>query len=664
MDTDIDSLTPAPVDYPLEPAPDQYNRQVFAKTFAERRKAFLEFVLKNPAPESVKAAWFELARLSAGGAPHVGVFNSAFKLISERQTNADYALHALLRLQYQFEHHQRVHPDVLDQARSALLSFKYWPDEPGSSDLCFWTEHHYLLFTSAGYLAGRLFPEEIFTNSGLTGAELAAVHKERLLTWLSLRFFTGFSEWLSNLTFDPVLAGLINLVDFSRDPEIKERAAIIADLLLFEVAANSFHGVFGSTHGISDEPAAKWAFHESTSDTLKLLFGKGCYSGADNMSAPAIALSHAYRLPTVIEAVAQDDRPEMLHRQRSGICVDQADWWDIQPVDFEKGLHLLTLEAYFHPRTANLFLRMMDAFDLWENENFQMFAEKRSFFKTFKRIGLLRLLTKRYQRDLGRMTREEVNVYTYRTPDMMLSSAVDYRKGYGGSQQHIWQATLGPDAVCFTTHPARTLGAPPNYWTGSGILPRVAQIKNVLIAIYRLDKFPALLVEDHLRLTHAWLPRDRYEEVVEQDGWIFARYGDGYLALLSEHPYEWRELPGEDSGREVLVNSSRNIWLCELGRREIDGDFEDFVQRIIAAEVQFSGSNVTYHSPSQGKIEFGWDRPLRKDGRVIRLDDYPRYANPYAQSDLPSEEIHIELNEHSLDLEWTEPRRNASGYVE
>ena len=44
--------------------------------------------------------------------------------------------------------------------------------------------------------------------------------------------------------------------------------------------------------------------------------------------------------------------------------------------------------------------------------------------------------------DLCRNTREQVNITTYRTPDYMLSCAQDYRPGYGGDQQHIWQATL------------------------------------------------------------------------------------------------------------------------------------------------------------------------------------------------------------------------------
>ncbi|HEX7587637.1 MAG TPA: hypothetical protein VF478_04915, partial [Anaerolineae bacterium] len=40
----------------------------------------------------------------------------------------------------------------------------------------------------------------------------------------------------------------------------------------------------------------------------------------------------------------------------------------------------------------------------------------------------------------------QVNKVTYKTPDYMLCSAQDYHPGESGTQEHIWQATLGPDA--------------------------------------------------------------------------------------------------------------------------------------------------------------------------------------------------------------------------
>jgi hypothetical protein len=307
---------------------------------------------------------------------------------------------------------------------------------------------------------------------------------------------------------------------------------------------------------------------------------------------------------------------------------------------------------------------MMDTFRWWEKPYFHSLREQKALLKGFQTAGLLPIITHRYQKDLTRQCREEANIYTYRTPDYLLSSTQDYRKGFGGDQQHVWQATLGPNAVCFTTHPAQLQGPPPNYWSGSGCLPRVAQHKNVLFAIYRLDKYPSLTSYDLLPITHAWLPRDQFEEVLEQDGWIFARYGEAYLALLSENPYEWRELPGEDHHREILVAAKRNIWICELGRKAVDGDFSSFIKKILEAEVQFSGSRLVYQSPSQGRLEFGWEGLLRHEGRTLSLENYPRYASPYCQADFPPEKIQINLGDDCLNLDWITPQRSNSGTID
>ena len=660
----IAPLTPAPADYPFGPTPDEYSAESFSPDFETRKESFLQFVLHNPAPTNTKAVYYELARMAAGGTPHLGIITAALDYIDARKDCADFVIHSIIRLLYQFNQHPAFNSELLNLVRKTILDFKYWPDEPGIDSMCSWTENHYILFASAAYLAGQLYPDKIFTNSSQTGAEKKALFHSRILSWLNLRFFTGFSEWLSHVYYDEDLTALLNLVDFCDDPEIRQRAALIVDLLLYEMAIHNFQGIFASSHGRSYEQTKKWADQESTISTQKLLFGRGVFSTADNMSAVALALSTDYRMPQVIYDIAQDqDKNEIVNRQRMGIRLDQVNWWNLKPNNFENGMLLLTLEAYFHPKTVNLFVRMLNSYHWWQNDFFAPFAKHRGLIRILRSFGLLPLVSRLFEKDVCRNTRQEVNVYTYRTPDYMLSSAQDYQKGYGGDQQHIWQATLGPNAVCFTTHPARPTGQTPNYWAGSGTLPRVAQIKNVVIAIYRISRSPAIYVPNELFFTHAWLPRDQFEELIEEDGWVFARIRNGYLALFSQHPYRWHEMPGEDQNREMIVQGRNNIWLCELGRLEVDGSFKSFVQHILEADLSFRGSNVSYRSPSLGLIEFGWKNPLRLENNMISLEEYPRYASPYAQAEFPAEHISITLDDQSLVLDWIQLERKASNFI-
>ncbi|MFZ5857983.1 MAG: hypothetical protein ACOYZ6_14230 [Chloroflexota bacterium] len=669
-DYTIRATSSAPASYPTDPVPDSFFDQPFLPDYESRRAAFFEHILKNPAPKNTKAAWHEMARLAAGGTPHEGIFHAALDFIDARRDCADFVLHGILRLLYMVDgkwimkngsstiDHSPLSNDLLQRARTTTLSFKYFPNEPGIDSLCTWTENHYILYTSAAYLAGQMFPSEVFTNSGETGKQKVELNRKRILRWLDLRFHTGFSEWLSHVYYDEDLTALLALYDFAHDEEIRRKAEMVIHLLLLDMALNSFRGVFGSTHGRAYENTKKWASNEGTTDTSKLLFGMGIFSNFDNMSAIAFALS-GYRVPKVIEEVGRNSISSYENRQRMGIKLAEMEKWGIHPNNFEGGMLYLTLEAYLHPKTISNTIRMFDTCNWWENSFLSPFKPFRGLLKTLNAMGGLPLLARFVERDACRNTREEVDIYTYKTPDYMLSTAQDYRKGYGGDQQHIWQATLGQDAVCFTTHPAKIEGVTPNYWAGNGLLPRAAQYKNVAVIVYNIEKIPALYVPIKHFFTHAWIPKDKFDEVIEKNGWIFARKGKGYLALYSQNPHIWgtrSPLPaGEglgESDNEIIVDAAQNIWLCQMGRRAEDGEFSDFVEKVSAAEVAFSGMNVEFQSPSLGVVRFGWEGGFGVDGVDVQLHDYPRYENPFSKTEFNADEIKVVADGHELVLNW------------
>ena len=242
----------------------------------------------------------------------------------------------------------------------------------------------------------------------------------------------------------------------------------------------------------------------------------------------------------------------------------------------------------------------------------------------------------------------EVNKVTYKTPDYMLCSAQDYHPGEPGYQQHIWQATMGPDAVVFVTHPpclSEENSHRPNFWHGNVVLPRVAQWKDVLIAVHRLPD------DDWLGFTHAYFPIYAFDEHVLRDGWAFARKGAGYLALTAARGLALT-VQGVNAYRELRSYGQHNVWLCHMGRAARDGSFEAFQQAVLGLDVRFDGLGVRYTTLRGETLAFGWEGPLLVNGSAEPITGFKHYESPYCVADLPATQMEIRFGDEVLRLNF------------
>ena len=241
-----------------------------------------------------------------------------------------------------------------------------------------------------------------------------------------------------------------------------------------------------------------------------------------------------------------------------------------------------------------------------------------------------------------------VDKVTYRTADYMLCSAQDYNPGQKGYQQHVWQATLGHDAVVFCTHPpcASEEGSHrPNYWHGNYVLPRVAQWKDALIAVHDL---PA---DDWMGFTHAYWPVYAFDEYEIDDGWAFARKGNGYIALTATQGIELTRR-GPSAYRELRSYGSQNVWLCHMGRSETDGSLEDFQTKVKDLDVVLDGLTAECETLRGERVSFGWEGPLLVDGEEQPLSGFAHYDGPFCSAELPASQMEIRHGEYVLRLHF------------
>jgi len=277
--------------------------------------------------------------------------------------------------------------------------------------------------------------------------------------------------------------------------------------------------------------------------------------------------------------------------------------------------------------------------------------------------------------DIGHL--REANSYAWRGDHVSLASVLDYRFGQMHSQIHTWQATIDAEAYVFTTHPMTDLptaqdwqdDAKPGYWTGEASAPRAAQHERTGIFIYQPawdETTDDLLwtVFPYRDFTHAFVPQDRFDEVVQDAGWTFARKGDGYIALWSWRPTTWRTYdpavhPMIDMTQPydlVAEGGPDNVWIVEVGDRSASGSFEDFVAAITAAEPAVErddeGFTVAWTSPSSGAVEFGSTAPFTVDGDEQPLGDHPRHESKWGTVEAHATTVELTSDQARIALDF------------
>jgi hypothetical protein len=696
-----------------------------------RQAEYLQYAGEQLSPGSLLnvLANLELERrdpshvVPAGSIPD-GAWDPVFDKLWQLRDTADFDMMYLLNLLYAFRGHPAASEALWQEAEQAVLDFKYWftDDTPVRlvngvqviDNMWCCSENHILIFRVVEYLAGQMFPDQVFSVSGLTGQQHRDRARPEILAWIEERARWGFTEWHSNVYYNLDMLPLLTAIEWADDPELVQRATMLLDLVWLDVALHLHRGTFGATHGRSYIKDKASASTEDTFPASKMLFDDTelPYEGRGSSSATLFARAQNYRIPEVIRRIATSDEVLEDHEKMNLPIPEEAPpayddpvtpppygldygetylplWWSMaaQPT---WPILPMTLEV---AERENLWIGIFSDFKLlrdlvWVDGDFDM--------TLFRAHSIYRTIWKA----INQSTLKQVHTTTYRTPHYMLSTAQDYRKGLRGAQTHTWQATLGPRAMVFVTHPGylppddppswnwQAEDEPgPGYWTGNGAEPRAAQYQNLAISIYAPQYRPRLqgLTQfDYRAETHAYFPVAHFDEVVQEHGWTFGREGDAYVALYSFLPTAWRGNKPEvfqNGGLDfdlVAGGSASNVWIVELGSAEEWSDFAAFRAAFApppgpdprvavsgprpdaGGDGLADGYDVAYLSPSRGLVTFGWEAPLVVDGQEIPLVHDKRFDNRYAQVDFDATRYEISDGSYSLLLDFATDTREAS----
>lgn len=222
-----------------------------ALTVAERKQIALQCVAELGIPNIHTA----IAKLKTGGSPAVSqqMIRDGLVGIRERRDCADFYLITLFRLWRDYRDSGLLDEAFWAEVKETILGFRYWIDEPGDDVMWFFSENHALLFHSCQLLAGQLFPGDVFTNSGETGAQRQEKAERQLIDWFERFLAEGLAEWNSNAYIPIDFLGLIQLYDLAELPVLRQRAKEAMDLLYAYMTAEAHEGYLTSTFGRSYE---------------------------------------------------------------------------------------------------------------------------------------------------------------------------------------------------------------------------------------------------------------------------------------------------------------------------------------------------------------------------------------------------------------------------
>lgn len=598
----------------------------------------------------VPARTFAALAAVKGGPIDEAAVRSLLSFIDERRDRADFRMLALLKLW--LTRADDFPEDLATATRRTILGFKYWIDEPGSDPMCFWSENHQALFSVCEYLAGSAFPAQVFSNDKATGSEHRHRAELRLHRWLWQRFTYGFSEWLSPSYYEQDVAALTVLVDHAGDEHLADRATMVLDLLLLDMAMHRFEGHFvassGRCHGEAKVNPARAEVNQIMADA----FGGAAREPDLQLLGAVFLLRERYEVPPVLREIATSTEPALI-KTSQGLDVEEAVVVYPDPANRDTtGMLLWGMEAFVHPRSIQVTMDMFHSWKLASNPYLSALGP----FARVQRAALPALVRTLNPLPQGAAL-QRANVQTYRTADYLLSSAQHHQPGSFGDQQHIWHAALPGGIGVFGTHPGSPLVDPaartatPSAWVGNGVQPDVAQDRSVLLALYDTRGRAGYRERRRAAYSHVHFPFATFDDTKVGPTWVAGRARNSFIGVVATSPLEMA------SETEVVQRGAVTGYVVILSDTSEYASFRPFVEYIKSRPVLLDRGTLSAWTV-RGRYDLRRGS-LRLDGRPVG-SDYPRFDSPWVSAEREPTRIEVTGARHRLVLDWQAGTRVVS----
>ncbi len=625
------------------------------------------------------------------------LIDNALRYVNNRYDCSDFRVTLFIRILKDYADY--ITKEQYEAIKTSLLGFRYWMNEDNPKDnMCFWSENHQLIFAVSEYLVGQMFEHEVFANDNKKGYEHKALAEKRIDIWLNHRFDYGYSEWNSNNYFPESFAPIANFIQYSTDKERVLRMKMALELMLFDIALGSFRYTDkGRTHYVFNTTSGRAYADNKISDKIGnllrpnlecLLQGEKTRYIEDGwetkyygrvmvfrlmLQAKQPTGEPYYEIPDAIRAIFEDNYTKGLElKQSNSLDIAELVAEGLVGTTDEHIMLQLGMEAFTDYRIINNTLKYINKNKMLQNEFLAPFRFFNS--KILIKLGVLKGISKHIPLLPNGTALQRANIYIYKTPHYVMSTAQNYQADNFGAQQHIWTASITNELSLFTTHPARRFGkdGSPSYWIGNGRNPHSAQYKNINMSLYRLPTKRGIGESHIVRQTHAYCPLQYLEEYTLDyldSGYMFGRSGDTVFMMRSNGKLWYRDLQEsikEDNSMREKVDSEKvfskqydlinetdaeyHYWITQLSTLQEEQSFAKFIKKCLANKVVLDKGTLVYKDNAEMRIEFG--KAFFVDNTPIDTN-YARYENKYCgYVERKPKGLIIKCKDKSLELDF------------
>lgn len=576
--------------------------------------------------------------------------NNSLNYVDSQYDVSDFRLAPLVRILYDYP--QQIPDSIKTRIKKTVLNFRYWMDEPGENSMCYWSENHQILFASAEYLLGQLYPNDVFTNSGLTGQQHMIKAEKRIKDWMRMRWNYGFSEFYSNVYYSEDIGGMINIIDYAKNDSISNRMMMIMDLLVYDVAAQNIGDMFVSTSGRAYERSRKGGSYANLGGLTNFIFHSKPYTHSH--MTYGFVKSKKYHVPPVLIDIGKDTG-KVVVKQSNGLNISELKDEGYYGTDNRSIMMHWGMEAFTNPEVIKNTMDYIRKNNMFSNAFLTKLSE--IDYTAVRIFNLEPVISRILKSPSDGFAIQKANTYTYKTKYYTLYTVQRYWPGDYADQQHVCGMNIGNSFSIFHTHPAYSESykdKSPSYWVGYGHLPDAVQDSSISLAIYNLPNKKGMLEKTLLYFTHAYFPTEKFDTIIINNNYAFGKKGDTYCVFIGRNNFSFKK----NSTDDLIQNGKKTFWITEAGSKEDDGSFNNFYKRILQNKLSFDTSNVVlqyYSKNKKYKLKYKGDFSINDS--VVNTK-YARYDSPYIKSKRKAKSFEFQFHKKFLYLNFDKMERN------